>query len=110
MRMRDELGAVYDDRMFASLYPVRGRPAHSPWRLALVTVLQFAEGLSDRRAADAVRGAERLEVCAGPGARRSRVRLLRSVRIPRSPGRRQARAGPTRHDAGAVARARPAQG
>ena len=56
MRMRDELGAVYDDRMFASLYPARGQPAYSPWRLALVTVLQFAEGLSDRQAADAVRG------------------------------------------------------
>ena len=56
MRMRDELGAVYNDRMFASLYPARGQPAHSPWRLALVTVLQFTEGLSDRRAADAVRG------------------------------------------------------
>ena len=56
MRMRDELGTVYDDRMFASLYPVRGQPAHSPWRLALVTVLQFTEGLSDRQAADAVRG------------------------------------------------------
>src|SRR3954454_19667221 len=56
MRMRNELGAVYDDRMFASLYPARGQPAHSPWRLALVTVLQFAEGLSDRQAADAVRG------------------------------------------------------
>src|SRR3954447_6671777 len=56
MRMRDELSAIYDDRMFASLYPARGRPAHAPWRLALVTVLQFAEGLSDRRAADAVRG------------------------------------------------------
>jgi transposase len=56
MRMRDALGAIYDDRMFASLYPARGQPAHSPWRLALVTVLQFAEGLSDRQAADAVRG------------------------------------------------------
>ena len=56
MRMRDELGAIYDDRMFAPLYPARGQPAHSPWRLALVTVLQFAEGLSDRQAADAVRG------------------------------------------------------
>src|SRR5262249_26312517 len=29
--------------------------ALAPWRLALVTVLQFREGLSDRRAADAVR-------------------------------------------------------
>src|ERR1051325_4873111 len=56
MRMRDELGVVYDDWMFASLYPARGQPAHSPWRLALVTVLQFAEGLADRQAADAVRG------------------------------------------------------
>jgi transposase len=56
MRMRDELGAVYDDRMFAPLYPARGQPAHSPWRLALVTVLQFSEGLSDRQAAEAVRG------------------------------------------------------
>src|SRR6478735_5937376 len=49
MRMRDELGAVYDDRMFTSLYPARGQPAHSPWRLALLTVLQFAEGLPRRR-------------------------------------------------------------
>src|SRR4051812_27379800 len=55
MRMRDELGAIYDDQMFASLFPARGQPAYSPWRLALVTVLQFAEGLPDRQAADAVR-------------------------------------------------------
>jgi transposase len=56
MRMRDELGAIYDDQMFASLFPARGQPAYSLWRLALVTVLQFAEGLPDRQAADAVRG------------------------------------------------------
>ena len=56
MRMRDELGAIYDDQMFASVFPARGQPAYSPWRLALVTVLQFAEGLPDRQAADAVRG------------------------------------------------------
>src|SRR3954468_10763025 len=56
MRMRDELGAIYDDQMFASLFPARGQPAYSPWRLALVTVLQFAEGLPDRQAADAGRG------------------------------------------------------
>jgi transposase len=34
----------------------RGQPAETPWRLALVTILQYAEGLSDRQAADAVRG------------------------------------------------------
>ena len=47
MRRRDELGAIYDDQMVASLFPARGQPAYSPWRLALVTVLQFAEGLVD---------------------------------------------------------------
>lgn len=55
MRMRDELGAIYDNQLFISLFPARGQPAESPWRLALTTVLQFAEGLSDRQAADAVR-------------------------------------------------------
>jgi transposase len=56
MRMRDELGAVYTDGLFAELFPQRGQPAESPGRLAWVTVLQFAEGLSDRQAAEAVRG------------------------------------------------------
>jgi transposase len=55
MRMRDELGTIYDDQLFACLFPTRGQPAASPWRLALITVMQFAEGLSDRQAADAVR-------------------------------------------------------
>src|SRR3954449_8321927 len=53
--VRDALGTFYDDQRFAGLFPDRGRPAEAPWRLALVTVLQFAEGLSDRQAADAVR-------------------------------------------------------
>ena len=56
MRMRDELGEVYTDGSFAELFPRRGQPAESPGRLAWVTVLQFAEGLSDRQAAEAVRG------------------------------------------------------
>ncbi len=55
MRMRDVLGAIYEDEDFAELFEVRGRPAIPPWRLALVTVMQFAEGLSDRQAAQAVR-------------------------------------------------------
>ena len=55
MRMRDELGPVFADEQFVELYPDRGQPAESPARLALVTVMQFAEGLSDRQAADAVR-------------------------------------------------------
>ena len=55
VRMRDEIGTIFDDPMFASLFPARGQPAESPWRLALITVMQFVEGLSDRQAADAVR-------------------------------------------------------
>jgi transposase len=55
MRMRDELGTLYEDHVFAHLFPALGQPAASPWRLALTTVMQFAEGLSDRQAADAVR-------------------------------------------------------
>jgi Transposase domain (DUF772) len=55
MRLRDELGAISNDQLFATLFPRRGHPAASPWRLALITVMQFAEGLSDRQAANAVR-------------------------------------------------------
>jgi transposase len=55
MRMRDALGTIYEDHVFAHLFPALGQPAASPWRLALTTVMQFAEGLSDRQAADAVR-------------------------------------------------------
>ncbi len=55
MTMRDELGAIFEDEDFAHLFPRRGQPAMAPWRLAMVTIMQFAEGLSDRQAADAVR-------------------------------------------------------
>ena len=55
MKMRDELGTIFEDKDFAHLFPDRVQPAFSPWRLALVTIMQFAEGLSDRQAADAVR-------------------------------------------------------
>jgi transposase len=55
LRVADELGALVTDDLFVGLYPGHGQPALAPWRLALVTILQFAEGLSDRQAADAVR-------------------------------------------------------
>jgi transposase len=54
MRLRDEFGALYEDEDFAALYPRRGQSGLPPWRLALVTVLQFLQHLSDRQAADAV--------------------------------------------------------
>src|SRR5919197_2674879 len=56
IRIRDTLGELFADAQFAPMYATRGRPAVSPARLALVLVLQFAEGLTDRQAADAVRG------------------------------------------------------
>src|SRR5262249_52535259 len=56
MQMRDTLGPLYEDGQFAALFSQTGQPAEAPARLALVLVLQFAEGLSDRQAADAVRG------------------------------------------------------
>jgi transposase len=55
MRVRDALGPLFTDEQFAELFAARGRPAWSPARLALVLVLQFVEGLTDRQAADAVR-------------------------------------------------------
>ena len=55
MQMRDVLGSIYTDEDFADLFPKEGQPAQAPWRLALVTVMQFVENLSDRQAADAVR-------------------------------------------------------
>lgn len=56
LQLRDEFGTIYEDEDFVNLYPRRGQPAEAPWRLALVSVMQFREGLSDRQAADAVRG------------------------------------------------------
>src|SRR5215203_344617 len=54
-RLRDAFDALYEDEDFRTLYPARGQPGLTPWRLALVTVFQFLEHLSDRQAADAVR-------------------------------------------------------
>jgi transposase len=53
--IRDELGVLYRDSQFAELFSHRGRPAESPGNLALVSVMQFAEGLSDEQAAAMVR-------------------------------------------------------
>src|SRR5215469_1728737 len=56
MQMRNVLGNIYTEEDFADLFPKEGQPAEAPWRLALITVMQFVENLSDRQAADAVRG------------------------------------------------------
>jgi transposase len=54
--LRTAFGTLYDDQLFADLYSDRGPPVEvAPWRLALVVVMQYMEGLTDRQAADAVR-------------------------------------------------------
>lgn len=53
--IRDQLGTMFEDADFTFLYPKRGQPAFAPWRLALITIMQFLENLSDRQASDAVR-------------------------------------------------------
>jgi transposase len=65
IRARDELGAWYDDARFATAYGARGKPGISPAQLAMVTVLQFTENLTDRQAADAVRGRLDWKYCLG---------------------------------------------
>ncbi len=68
LRIYDELGTIFEDKDFADLFPQRGQPAQAPFRLALITILQFLEGLSDRQAADALAWAYRLEVLVVFGA------------------------------------------
>ena len=65
IRARDELGSWYDDEAFGAAYGARGKPGISPAQLAMVTVLQFAENLTDRQAADAVRGRLDWKYCLG---------------------------------------------
>ncbi|MFD0316129.1 transposase [Streptomyces flavalbus] len=72
IRVRDELGPMFHDEDFADLFASRGRPAWSPARLALVSVLQFVEGLTDRQAAEAVRA--RIDFKYALGCRRTSER------------------------------------
>src|SRR5256712_13043740 len=53
--LRDTLGTIFQDNDFAACFPLEGQPSLPPWRLALVTIMQFREHLADRQAAEAVR-------------------------------------------------------
>ena len=55
LTLRDELGTVFEDSDFIELFSNTGQPGLPPWRLALITLLQFRENLSDRQAAESVR-------------------------------------------------------
>lgn len=54
MNIRDTFGTFYKDELFADLFSKEGATALSPWQLALICVMQYVEGLSDRQAAEAV--------------------------------------------------------
>ena len=54
LTLRDALGTIFQDADFAALFPPEGQPSLPPWHLALVTILQFRENLTDRQAAEAV--------------------------------------------------------
>ena len=115
LRLADELGTLFSDETFAALFPSHGQPALAPWRLAFVTILQFAEGLSDRQAADAVRGRIdwkyllRLEL-ADAGVPACGSRRLGAGRVPRATHRGRGGASAARHPPGVVPRAAAAQG
>ena len=49
--LRDTLGTIFQDDDFAACFPLDGQPGLPPWRLALVTIMQFRENLADRQAA-----------------------------------------------------------
>ena len=68
IEMRNVLGTIYEDEDFAELFEVRGHPAIAPWRLAMVTVMQFSEGLWDRQAAEAVRARKHSGICLSSGS------------------------------------------
>jgi transposase len=55
LTFRDALGTIFQEEDFAALSPSSGQPGLPSWRLALVTIIQFREQLSDRQAAEAVR-------------------------------------------------------
>src|SRR5918912_723740 len=55
LTLRDQLGVIFQDEDFTALFPLCGQPSLPPWRLALVTIMQFRETLADRQAAEAVR-------------------------------------------------------
>src|SRR5262247_4922425 len=55
LTFRDALGTIFQDEDFTALFPAWGPPGLPPWRLALVTIMQFRENLADRQAAEAVR-------------------------------------------------------
>jgi transposase len=63
IKMRDALGSMYQDQSFAHLFPHNGRPVEAPWRLALITIMQFMEDLASSPGRRCGTRTHRLEIC-----------------------------------------------
>jgi transposase len=46
LQLKDELVSIYQDEAFAHLFPQRGQWEVPPWQLAVVTIMQYMEGLA----------------------------------------------------------------
>src|SRR5689334_14878295 len=110
IRARDELGAWCSDEAFGTTYGTRGAPGVSPAQLAMVTVLQFTENLTDRQAADAVRGRLDWKYCLGLELGDEGSGLFRAERVPVPAGGRGDGGGAAGGAAGPAGRARPGRG
>jgi len=55
LEMRDHFGHLYQDEAFSDLFDHKGRRGESPASLALIMIMQYSEGLTDKQAAEAVR-------------------------------------------------------
>src|SRR5215469_16173223 len=103
MRMRDELGPIYQDEAFAHLFSHTGQPAEAPWRLALVTVMQFARSAfpivrQPMRCGDGSTLSMRLSF----GTHRPRLRSYRTGRISSAFNCWERRTTAVGHDADAL--------
>jgi transposase len=53
--LHDDLGPIFEDANFAEQFSKVGQLAILPWRLALITIMQFRETLSRLASLQAVR-------------------------------------------------------
>ena len=110
LRLRDELGTIFDDDDFADLYPrpgtARRRPlAAGPGHRPAVPRGPLRPPGRRRRPRP-----HRLEVPARPGADRPGLRRLRALRVPLPPARRRGRGAAAGAAAGALQGPGAAQG
>ena len=88
-RFAGEIGVLSDDADFADLFPNRGKAAYAPRRLALITIFQIIENLSDRAASDAVRAGIDWKYALSHDLEDSGFDSTARVRVPRSASRRK---------------------